>query len=403
MTDTAETMRTFFQDPYAAYHGARTQRVFRGPQGVWYAARYADVDAILSDKRFGKKSPPGTEQLLPPLLRERQRDQLAILNIDPPDHTRIRTLLVKAFSARRIEAMRPTVHQLVDGIIDANYARGSMDLMRDFAFPIPATIISDMLGIPDVDRDRFAALSNAIIAFGSGVQPDVSEEELRARGRQATLEFDAYLAGLLAHKRRHGGDDLTTALIAAEDQHGHLSEEELTQNVRLLFMAGHETTVNLIGNAIIALHKHPGELEKLKAQPSLMPRAVEEFLRFDSSVQQLPRIAQVDVEIGAQLIRAGEMVICMLGAANRDPDVYENAETLEVERSFVRSKSFGGGIHFCLGAQLARIETEIALNTLYARIPDLTLTDPAVQYPFNPFFRGPRRLDASWHPNPVGA
>ena len=399
MSEPADTMRAFFQNPYAAYEGARAQRLFRGPQGVWYAARYADVDAILRDKRFGKKSPPGTEHLLPPLLREQQRDQLTILNIDPPDHTRLRALFVKAFNAGRIEAMRPVVQQLVDRIIDANYARGSMDLMRDFAFPIPATIISDMLGIPESDRDRFAGLSNAIIEFGSGVRPDVPEEQLRAMGRQATVEFDTYLKGLLTSKREHGGDDLTSALIEAEDQHDRLSEDELTQNVRLLFMAGHETTVNLIGNAVLALHRHPDQLGKLKQRPDLMPMAVEEFLRFDSSVQQLPRVAQVDVEVAGRTVRAGEMVICMLGAANRDPDIYPDAETLDIERPFMRSKSFGGGIHFCLGAQLARIETEIALNTLYARIPDLTLTNPeAVQYPLNPFFRGPLQLRACWQP-----
>ena len=301
--------------------------------------------------------------------------------------------------------MRPKIEALVNEILDralagrttAQHGRGGMEVMRDFAFPIPATIISDMLGIPVADRERFAALSNAIIAFGTGVAPGVDEMMQRAKAREATLAFDAYLDGLFEVKRRAPADDLTTALIRAEDEQGKLSEEELRQNIRLLFMAGHETTVNLIGNALVALFNHPAELAKLKADPSLMPQAVEEFLRFDSSVQQLPRVAQADVEVGGQAILAGEMVVCLLGSANRDPDVYDAPDRLDISRPFVRSKSFGGGIHFCLGAQLARIETEIALGTLFRRLPGLELTNLAeLEYPLNPFFRGPVKLQARW-------
>ena len=198
-------------------------------------------------------------------------------------------------------------------------------------------------------------------------------------------------------KRNAPGDDLTTDLVRAEDEQGALTDEELTQNVRLLFMAGHETTVNLIGNALVALHRHPTQLERLKAEPALFPKAVEEFLRFDSSVQQLPRVVQERVEVAGQWLEPGEMVISLLGAANRDPDVYEDAESLNIERPFVRSKSFGGGIHFCLGAQLARLETEVALATLLRRLPNLKLVDlENIEYPFNPFFRGPTQLLARW-------
>jgi cytochrome P450 len=395
--NTPESMRAHFQNPYPSYQGAREARLFKDARGIWYAARYEDVDAILKDRRFGKKALPGTEHRLPFEQREEQQDRLAVLHLDPPDHTRIRGLLTKAFSAGRIEAMRPAVARLVDEILDRHVDRGTMEIMRDFAFPIPATIISDMLGIPHKDRDRFAALSNDIIALGSGVAPDVDEATRRRQARKATAAFDTYLQELIAEKRRDGGDDLTTALIRAEDEQAKLSEAELIQNVRLLFMAGHETTVNLIGNAVVALFRHPTELARLKAEPRLMAAAVEEFLRFDSSVQQLPRVAQTDVVLGEQMILAGEMVICLLGAANRDPDVWTDAEVLQVERSFVRSKSFGGGVHFCLGAQLARLETEIALNALLARLPDLEIVGlEAVEYPLNPFFRGPVKLEARW-------
>ncbi len=405
MDEQTAMMRRHFQNPYASYPIARTQRLFKDARGIWYAGRYEDVDAILKDRRFGKKALPGTEHRLPIAQRQDQSDRVAILNIDPPDHTRIRALLTKAFSAPRIEAMRPKIEALVNAILDRALAnqptsrqgRGELEVVHDFAFPIPATIISDMLGIPVADRDRFAALSNAIIAFGTGVAPGVDEATQRAKAREATLAFDTYLDGLFEVKRRTPGDDLTTALIRAEDEQGKLSEEELRQNIRLLFMAGHETTVNLIGNALVALFNHPEELAKLKAQPSLMPQAVEEFLRFDSSVQQLPRVAQEDVEIAGQSILAGEMVVCLLGSANRDPDVYEEPDRLDVSRPFVRSKSFGGGIHFCLGAQLARIETEIALGILFRRLPGLELTNlQDLEYPMNPFFRGPVKLLARW-------
>ncbi|MEZ5557645.1 MAG: TonB-dependent receptor [Pseudomonadales bacterium] len=397
--DPAEQLARHFRDPYPSYEPIRAQRLTRDALGIWYAGRYEDVDFILKDRRFGKQPPAGTEHRLPAARRADQRDRRTILNADPPDHTRLRGLVAKAFSAHRVEAMRPAIQRLVDRIIDDVAGRGEMDLVREFAFPIPATVISDMLGIPTADRARFARLSNDIIAFGSGVHPDLDQETLQSRAREAAHRFDEYLAALFVVKRGAPADDLTTALIRAEDDEGRLTEEELTQNIRLLFMAGHETTVNLMCNAIVALFRFPETLARIRQQPTLMAQAVEEFLRFDSPVQQLPRIAQEDVPIGDQVIRAGEMVFCVLGAANRDPDVYANADRLDIERPFVRSKSFGGGIHFCLGAQLARIETEIALNTLLARLPDLALVEPdALSYPMNPIFRGPSRLLARWTP-----
>jgi cytochrome P450 len=398
MATPADAMKQRFQNPYPLYQMARAARVMRDPtDSFWLITRYDDVDAILKDKRFGKKALPGTEHRLPFADRTEQRDRLAILNIDPPDHTRIRGLLSRAFNAHRMEAMRPVVSALANSILEPIVPRGSMELMRDYAFPIPATIISDMLGIPARDRERFARMSNELIAFGTGVQVGMNVEATRAKAQTTAAAFDGYLAELFVQKRAKPADDLTTALIRAEDEQGKLSEAELTQNIRLLFMAGHETTVNLIGNALVALFNHPDELEKLKRDPALMPGAVEEFLRYDSSVQQLPRVAQENVEIAGQQILAGEMVLCLLGSANRDPDVYENPDQLDVTRPFVRSKSFGGGIHFCLGAQLARLETEIALNTLFARIPALDIANLAdVEYPMNPFFRGPAKLLARW-------
>ena len=390
-----QDLQSFFKDPYGAYAFAREARLLKR-DGAWYAARYNDIDFILKDRRFGKQPPPGTEHRLPP-RPDGDEEPRNMLNLDPPDHTRLRGLVAKAFNAKRIAAMRPAVQRLVNRLLDTLAPRGAMDVARDYAYPIPATIIADMLGIPDADREHFGFLSNEIIRWGTGIDPSLDQKARHRKAAAARHEFDAYLRELAEVKRNAPADDLTTDLVRAEDEHGALDDEELTQNVRLLFMAGHETTVNLIGNALVALHRHPAQLARLTADPALMPKAVEEFLRFDSSVQQLPRVVQEPVEVAGQWLEPGEMVICLLGAANRDPDIYEDAESLDIERPFVRSKSLGGGIHFCLGAQLARLETEVALGTLLQRLPNLELTElDDLEYPLNPFFRGPTRLLARW-------
>ena len=391
-----QDLQSFFKDPYGTYALVRQARLVKR-DGVWYAARYEDIDFILKDRRFGKQPPPGTEHRMPANRPNDEGEPHNMLNVDPPDHTRLRGLVSKAFNAKRVAGMRPAVQGLVNRLLDELAPRGEMDVARDYAYPIPATVIADMLGIPDEDREHFGFLSNEIIRWGTGMDPDFDAEARRQKAAAAREEFDAYLRELAKLKRNAPGDDLTTDLVCAEDEQGALTDEELTQNVRLLFMAGHETTVNLIGNALVALHRHPMQLARLKAEPALFPKAVEEFLRFDSSVQQLPRVVQERVEVAGQWLEPGEMVISLLGAANRDPDVYEDAESLNIERPFVRSKSFGGGIHFCLGAQLARLETEVALATLLRRLPNLQLVDlENIEYPFNPFFRGPTQLLARW-------
>ena len=391
--DLSPAEQQFFQNPYPAYQLARNTRlIFDEANQFWRVTNFQDVDDILKDPRFAKQPPPGTEANSP--IRQVDRFNRGILNLDPPDHTRLRALMVKAFNARSMEAMRPGIGDLVEQLIEKVYEGGGMELKSEFAHPIPATIISDMLGIPKADRPRFANLSNDIIRYGNDLlqaNDDKAEESVR--------QFDEYLGSLFAIKRQTPADDLTTALINARDEQGALTEEELHHNIRLLFIAGHETTVNLICNAVIAIAHHEAQRQRLIQDPSLMPSAVEEFLRYDSSVQQLPRVAQQDVEIDGQTIRGGQMVVLMLGSANHDPEIYTEAEQLDVTRSFTRSKSFGGGAHFCLGAQLARIETEIALNALLKRMPDFEVTYlDALEYPPNPFFRGPERLDVAWHP-----
>ena len=306
--------------------------------------------------------------------------------------------MAKAFTARRVEEMRPRIQQLVDGLIDAMAGKGAADLMADYAHPLPTNVICDMLGIPVEDRDRFTRGSRT---SGRLIDPTpMSDEEMREATENNAAQV-SYFVDLFERRRREPGDDLTTQLVQAEEEGERLSEEELIANIILLFGAGHETTVNLIGNGVLALHRNPEQLGKLKADPSLMPNAVEELLRYDSSVQMTSRTALEDLELGGVAIAEGESVVTLLGAANRDPAAFEDPDRLDVTRPGIRPLSFGGGIHHCLGAQLARIEAEIALDTLFRRLPELTIDD--LETPdWRPTFtlRGLQTLPAHW---PVAA
>jgi cytochrome P450 len=319
-----------------------------------------------------------------------------MLQQDPPDHTRLRGLVVKAFTARRVEDMRPRIQQIVDETLDRIIPQGRMDLIEDFAFRLPVTIICDMLGIPDEHREAFYAGSRD---GGRLLDPvPLSPEEIK-QGNAGNAMAAMYFQQLFELRRKNPGDDLITQLVQAEEDGSKLSNEELTANIILLFGAGHETTVNLIGNGLLALYRNPDQLALLKANPQLITNAIEEFLRYDSSVQLTGRVALEDIDdLGGKRIPKGESVLCLLGSANHDPAVYpDHPEHLDITRPNVKPLSFGGGIHFCLGAQLARIEAEVAISTLLRRLPDLRLDD-AVNPEWRPTFvlRGLKRLPASW-------
>jgi cytochrome P450 len=319
-----------------------------------------------------------------------------MLQADPPDHTRLRGLVVKAFTARRVEDMRPRIQAIVDQAIDAVIDRGHMDLIEDFAFRLPVTIICDMLGIPEDHREVFYKGSRE---GGRLLDPvPLSPEEI-AKGNAGNMMAQMYFQQLFELRRRNPADDLTTQLVQAEEDGNKLTNEELTANIILLFGAGHETTVNLIGNGLLALHRNPDQLALLKARPDLITNAIEEFLRYDSSVQMTGRVTLEEIDdLGGKRIPKGESVLCLLGSANHDPAVYpDHPDRLDITRPNVRPLSFGGGIHFCLGAQLARIEAEIAIATLLRRLPDLRIDD--VENPeWRPTFvlRGLKHLPASW-------
>jgi cytochrome P450 len=390
----------FIRDPYPYYERLRTtDPMHLTPFGAYVASRHAEVTLVPRDKRFGKDFVDRTSRRYGPQIMQEpvfRSMRHWMLQQDPPDHTRLRGLVVKAFTARRVDDMRPRIQQIVDETLDRIIDQGRMDLIEDFAFRLPVTIICDMLGIPEDHRDVFYTSSRN---GGRLLDPvPLSRTEID-EANAANLEAQTYFQQLFELRRRDPGDDLTTQLVQAEENGSKLSNEELTANIILLFGAGHETTVNLIGNGLLALHRNPDQLALLKANPSLITNAVEEFLRYDSSVQMTGRVALEDIDdLGGKRIPKGESVLCLLGSANRDPAVYpDRPDRLDITRPNVRPVSFGGGIHFCLGAQLARIEAEVAISTLLRRIPELKL-DNAENPKWRPTFvlRGLSALPASW-------
>jgi cytochrome P450 len=390
----------FIRDPYPSYERLRTNDPMHVTQfGAFLASRHAEASLVLRDKRFGKDFVDrqirryGPKIMEEPVFRSMSH---WMLQQDPPDHTRLRGLVVKAFTARRVEDMRPRIQTIVDQTLDRIVAQGHMDLIEDFAFRLPVTIICDMLGIPEDHREAFYASSRD---GGRLLDPvPLTPDEIK-QSNAGNAMAQIYFQQLFDLRRKSPGDDLTTQLVQAEEDGSKLSNEELTANIILLFGAGHETTVNLIGNGLLALHRNPDQLALLKANPSLITNAIEEFLRYDSSVQMSGRVALEDIDdLGGKRIPKGETVLCLLGSANRDPAVYpDRPDRLDITRPNVKPLSFGGGIHFCLGAQLARIEAEIAISSLLRRLPDLRLDD-AENPEWRPTFvlRGLKRLPASW-------
>ncbi len=389
----------FIADPYPFYHRLRAiDPMHLSPRGFHVASRHADITSILRDKRFGKDFVGRmTRRYGPQILEEPVYRSMSrwMLQQDPPDHGRLRGLVVRAFTAQRVEDMRPRIQQIVDKIIDRVEPRGHMDLIADFAFRLPVTVICEMLGIPDEHLEPFLTSSR-----GSGRLLDpapLTKDEINQHNA-FNLASAEYFRSLFELRRRQPGSDLTTQLVQAEEDGSKLSNEELTANIMLLFGAGHETTVNLIGNGLLALHRHPDQLRLLTSDPWRAANAVDELLRYDSSVQVTSRTTLEDVDdIGGIPLAKGQSVLCLLGAANRDPAVYPEPDRLDITRSDIRPLSFGGGIHYCLGAQLARIEGEIAIATLLRRLPTLQLDDPDHPDWRQTFvLRGLNKLPASW-------
>jgi len=365
-------------DPYPQYRRLRERApMLRGPLGYWVLSRYADIDAVLRDPRFGVGIDEASLMLAMtqdgPGVKTMVELSRWMLFRDPPDHTRLRKLVSKAFTPRAVEAVRPRVVEIVGGLVDRiaeRLAAGeTVDLIAELALPLPVTVISEMLGLPIEDQAQARSWAEAI---AQALDPIVSEEQAR-RADWAVGALAAYIAGVVAERRRRPGEDLLSRLIEAEDQGGRLSEPELISTVALLFGAGHETTRNLIGNGMLALLRNPLELRRLSEDPSLLRSAVDELLRYDSPVQIAGRGARADAVVGGERIAAGEPLMLLVGAANRDPAQFADPDRLDVGRPDVKMLSFGGGVHYCLGAMLARTEAQTAIGALLARVPDLEL------------------------------
>ncbi|MFY1698417.1 cytochrome P450 family protein [Solwaraspora sp. WMMA2101] len=363
-----ENDSAFMADPFPAFdRWAQSSPVHRArtPDGstVWLVTHYLDVKAALSDRRLSlNKANSRTGYrgyTLPPAL------DANLLNLDPPDHTRLRRLVSQAFTARRMANLRPRVQEITDDLLNAIARAGRADLIAGLAAPLPVTVIGELLGVPVAERQAFRTWTTTLI---SSQDP--------ARAAAAVVDIQRYLSDLIATKRITPGDDLLTAMIAARDEDDRLSEDELTSLAFLVLWAGYEATVDLIGNGLLELLRRPGQIALLRTQPALVVNAVEELLRYTApNPYAIRRFATEDLVVGGQTISAGDSVLLCLASAHRDPEQFPEPDILNVTRSNIGHYGFGHGIHYCLGAPLARLEAEIAIGTVLRRFPALALDD----------------------------
>ncbi|MGQ0604779.1 MAG: cytochrome P450, partial [Anaerolineales bacterium] len=360
-----------------------------GPSGgMWLLTRYDDVAFILKEAQTTKDAsrftPP--EQLTP--------FDHNLLSKDPPDHTRLRALANRAFTPERVRGLEPRIAQIVDELIARVRTQGSMEFMADFALPLPVIVIAELLGVPPEERDTFHAWSNAMV---TGIDATRRSETGVQKSEEAARALAGYFAALVQRRREQPRDDLLSALIAARDAQDKLSENELLAMCMLLLIAGHETTVNLIGNGLLTLLRHPEQLERLKTHPELLPSAIEEMLRFESPVQRATfRLTTGGLHIGEATVEAGQQVSAVLGAANRDPDQFPQPDTFDIARQPNRHLAFGLGLHFCLGAPLARAEARIGFARLFEQLPRLQRANETPDWNPNTFFRGLKTLPVTF-------
>jgi hypothetical protein len=390
----------FIANPYPAFRELREAApVWRSPFGRTFLTRYEDASFLMRDRRLGKDYTE-PEALIrrfgPTALQEPAVVELShmMLMRDPPDHTRLRGLVTKVFTARKIEEMRPGIQAITDRLLAKVAGAGSMDAIRDLAFPLPVLVICELLGIPEQDRARFVNATASGAALLNPVPPTRAELD---QANEGTLATGAYFEALFEQRRKEPRDDLLSLLVQAEEAGDHLTTEELRANVTLLFAAGHETTVNLIGNGIWSLLGNRSQWAAIRDNPALIPNAIEEILRYECPVQAVARTVAEPIEFGGVEFGKGELIVALIGAANRDPEVFPDPERMDVTRERLRPLSFGGGIHFCIGAQLARIEAEVVFSTLLQRMPDLTLVYRAApQWRESFTLRGLTTLPVTW-------
>lgn len=387
-------------DPYPVFHRLQAEDPVHWSErlGGWVLTRYVDVKATLNDPRMS------ADRITPfldsqswggqPEVRELcGQVRLWAVFTDPPAHSRLRGLMNQAFTARAVERLRPRIQEIVDDLLDRVRDQGRMDVIRDYAYPLPVTVIAEMLGVPAEDRERLKSWSDELALFigGALATPDKYE-----RAGRSLLEMSQHFRRLVAARRAGPQNDLMSLLIAAEERGDVLTEEELVASCIMLLFAGHETTTNLIGNGVLALLRNRDQLGLLREDPSLAQSAVEELLRYDGPTRAMVRIAAEDLEIRGKPIRRGDRIFAMINAANRDPLQFPDPDRLDIRRERNPHLAFGYGIHFCLGAPLARLEAQIAIPALLCRLPDPELLMASLEWLNSVVFRGVKSLPVSF-------
>ncbi len=385
-----------FMDPYPTYTALRTRDPvhWSNLSNGWVVSRYQDIDAILRDHRRFSNDP---QQRLRSRSRRAQISPEAdpsMLFVDPPDHTRLRSLVSKAFTPKTIETMDLRVREIMADLLDQIADPASFDLMQAIADPLPVIVIAELIGVPPADRAQFKVWSDQ---RARTLEPTITSRE-REIARQAGEALDAYFLGIIAERRAEPRDDLISALVAVEEEGDKLTEREMVVMLRLLLVAGNETTTNLIGNGMLALLQHPEQMRMLREQPDLIPAAIEELLRYDAPVQTDIRTALEDMELEGKRIQKGQGILLLIGSANRDPEVFTDPDRLDLTRQEASHIAFGRGIHHCIGAPLARLEGRIAFEMLLERFEDIHLLTNRPQFKDHVVLRGLAELPTGARP-----
>jgi hypothetical protein len=387
--------RRLYENPYPLYRRLREKDPVHRSRldDLWILTRYDEINAVLRDPRFSaddrtvKGYEANRRKMIAAGLIDNREEVPSMLRMDPPDHTRLRSLVSKAFTPRAIESLRPRVEGLVREMLDEAEARGEMDIVTDLGVPLPIIVIAEMLGIPAEDREHFKRWSDGV---ARGLNANTMEQ-VRVAG-VASKELEEYLRPIAEERRANPREDLLSSLLAAEESGDKLSMDEVFSTVILLLVAGNETTTNLIGNGMLALLEHPSELRRLGDQPELIESAIEELLRWDSPVQATSRNAKEDMEFAGRKINKGAQLILHLGAANRDPAHFPDPNRLDLGRQENRHLSFSHGVHYCLGAPLARLESQVAIGQLAARFPSMRRKPVDLEWADNIILHGIKSL-----------
>lgn len=382
----------YLSDPYPLFAILRERDPVHRSSLVrgWVFTRYADVAEILGDRRFSadqrssRDYPRILERMRRAGLVEPDREPpVTMLRSDPPDHDRLRALVSRAFTPRSVRALRPRIEAVVREQLDSVATQGHMDVIRDLAYPLPVIVIAEMIGVPPEDRDRFKHWSDEVV-----LSLGFATLEQARRSNQASRELKAYFAGIAEQRRREPREDLMSGLLAAEEAGDRLTADEIFEICLLILVAGHETTTKLIGNGVLALLRHPDQLLQLQREPARIESAVEEMLRYDGPVQATSRFVKDDMELAGRKLRKGEEVLILLASANRDPERFGDPDTFDISRADNSHVAFGHGIHFCLGANLARLETQVAVAAMVERMPRMKLAADRLEWGQNLILRG---------------